>query len=80
VNVERRPTGDDGTVVPFPIDRLRPRRLVPLAELRELYGFGERWWRYRVAEGMPAHRFGRRALRFDPAEVERWMEDPNGAP
>jgi hypothetical protein len=26
-----------------------------------------------VAEGMPAHRWGRR-LRFDVVEVERWMD------
>jgi hypothetical protein len=71
----------EGRVLPFPGpgDRGR-RRLVTLGELIARYGFSERWWRYRVAEGMPVHRFGRRALRFDPVEVERWMEDQSATP
>jgi predicted DNA-binding transcriptional regulator AlpA len=66
-------------VVRFPIERRRPRRLVSLGELIELYGMKERWWRYRIAEGLPVHHFGRRALRFDPVEVEAWMEEHSGA-
>ena len=67
-----------GILIRFPVERRQPRRLVPLGELIDCYGFSERWWRYRVAEGMPAHRFGRRALRFDPVEVEAWMEEHSG--
>jgi predicted DNA-binding transcriptional regulator AlpA len=71
--------GAGATVIRFPLERRQPRRLVQLAELIELYGMSERWWRYRLAEGMPAHRFGKRALRFDPAEVERWIEETHGS-
>jgi hypothetical protein len=42
---------------------------VSIAELQELYGFSERWWRSRVSEGMPVRRWGGR-LRFSPSEVE----------
>lgn len=59
----------------FPVERRQPRRLVGLSDLIGLYGMSERWWRYQVAAGMPTHRFGQRALRFDPVEVERWMEE-----
>jgi hypothetical protein len=38
----------------------------------------ERWWRYQIAAGLPAHRFGRRALRFDAVEVEAWLEANSG--
>jgi hypothetical protein len=38
----------------------------------------ERWLRYRIAEGMPTHRYGSR-LRFDPVEVEAWLEGRYGA-
>jgi predicted DNA-binding transcriptional regulator AlpA len=68
------------TVIAFPADRGLARRLVPLSELMTLYGFSERWWRYQIAAGMPTHRFGRRGLRFDPREVEQWMEERNAAP
>jgi predicted DNA-binding transcriptional regulator AlpA len=68
------------TVIRLPVERRHPRRLVPLAELIDLYGFSERWWRYQIAAGMPTHRFGKRALRFDPAEVEQWMEERSGTP
>jgi predicted DNA-binding transcriptional regulator AlpA len=72
--------GAGATVIRFPVERRQPRRLVPLTELIELYGFSERWWRYQIAAGLPAHRFGQRALRFDPLEVEAWMEANSGAP
>lgn len=50
-----------------------PRRLVTLNELRSLYGFSDRWWRYKIAEGMPVHRWTGGSLRFDVTEVEEWM-------
>lgn len=78
--MERGSVTGQATVIPFPADRRHLRRLVSIADLMDLYGFSERWWRYQIAAGMPAHRFGRRALRFDPAEVERWMEGHNAAP
>jgi predicted DNA-binding transcriptional regulator AlpA len=68
------------TIIRFPVERRDPRRLVPLTELIDLYGFSERWWRYQIAAGLPIHRFGRRALRFDPAEVEQWLEERYGTP
>jgi predicted DNA-binding transcriptional regulator AlpA len=67
------------TVIRFPVERRQPRRLVALPELIAAYGMSERWWRYQVAAGLPVHRFGRRALRFDPVEVEAWMEANSGA-
>lgn len=68
------------TIIRFPVERRQPRRLVPLAELIDLYGMSERTWRYRIAAGMPVHRFGKHTLRFDPAEVEQWMEERYGTP
>ncbi len=58
-------------VIPFPTGRARAGRLVDLAGLHERFGFSERWWRYRIKEGMPVHRWGG-GLRFDPDEVEAW--------
>jgi hypothetical protein len=57
----------------FPVERTQPRRLLPLAELQERFGFSTRWWRYRIADGLPCHRWGG-GLRFDPAEVETWLD------
>jgi predicted DNA-binding transcriptional regulator AlpA len=71
-------SGELATVVAFPAQRRRARRLVPLSELIELYGYSERWWRYRVAEGLPKYKWGGR-MRFDPAEVEQWMGERYGA-
>lgn len=65
------------SVVRFPVERRQARQLVPLTDLIERFGFSERWFRYRIAEGMPAHKWGSR-LRFDPTEVERWLEDRYG--
>lgn len=70
----------DATIIRFPVERRQPRRLVSLAELIDLYGMSERTWRYRIAAGMPVHRFGKHTLRFDPAEGERWMEERYGTP
>lgn len=50
------------------------RLLVSLAQLIELYGYSESWWRARVAEGLPSRKWGSR-LRFDPSEVERWLDE-----
>ena len=61
-------------VIPFPTGRARAGRLVDLAGLHELFGFSERWWRSRIAEGLPVRRWGRR-LRFDPGEVESWLDE-----
>lgn len=61
-------------VVRFPVEKTQPRRLVALAELMERFGFSERWWRYRIAEGMPCHRWGG-GLRFDRDEVAAWLDD-----
>lgn len=69
----------NGQVIQLASGREGARRLISLAELRSLYGYSERWWRYRTAEdGFPAHRWGGR-LRFDPVEVERWLEARYGA-
>jgi len=57
----------------FPVERTRAPRLITLAELQQQLGFSERWWRYRIAEGLPCHRWGR-GLRFDPSEVEVWLD------
>jgi len=62
------------TVIQFPSERHKARRLVPLKELQEHCGFSARWWRYRMGEGLPVHRWGNR-LRFDIDEVERWLGD-----
>ena len=64
-------------VIAFPIERRvqpPPRRLVPLSELQAMYGFSERWWRYRIRDGMPSHRWAG-GLRFDTEEVETWMRE-----
>jgi hypothetical protein len=62
-----------GDLARFPVERTRPRRLVPLEELRERFGFSLRWWRYRIAEGLPCHKW-RGGLRFDPEEVRAWLD------
>lgn len=67
----------EGDVVRFPIERRRPPQLVPLAGLQAKWGYSERWFRYRLAEGMPARRWGGR-LRFDVAEVEAWLNERYG--
>jgi hypothetical protein len=60
-------------ILRFPTERTKPRRLVDLAELQEWFGFSTRWWRYRIAEGLPAHRWCG-GLRFDPDEVRDWLD------
>ena len=61
-------------VIPFPLQRRRSPRLVSLPVVCRHFGFSERWFRYRLAEGMPAYRYGRR-LRFDLDEVREWLEE-----
>lgn len=56
----------------------QPPRLVSLAQLREKSGLSERWWRYRINEGMPTHRYGSQ-LRFDVSEVFAWLEERDDA-
>ena len=63
-----------GQLIRFPVERTQPRRLVSLRELQERYSVSERTLRYRIASGMPVHRYGRRLLRFDVAETDAWME------
>jgi hypothetical protein len=70
--------GGGAVVLPFAGDRRQARRLVSLAELMDLYGGCERWWRYRIAEGLPRQKWGGR-MRFDPRAVETWMEERYGA-
>lgn len=59
-------------------ERRGAKRLLPLSEIIERFGYSERWWRYRLQEGLPCRRWGGR-LRFDPSEVERWLEERYGA-
>jgi hypothetical protein len=71
-----RTTGTEATgsrVVRFPVERRQARRLVTLTELREQLGGSERWWRYRITEGLPRHAWGR-LHRFDPDEVVAWLD------
>lgn len=65
-------------IIRFPVERRQPRRLVPLTELCDLFGYSERWFRYRMKEGLPRHQWGG-GVRFDPLEVEDWMEAKYGA-
>ena len=60
-----------GQVIPFPN---RPERepLLTMRDVVERYQFSERWFRYRLAEGMPAHRWGAQ-WRFRASELEAWM-------
>lgn len=65
------------SVVRFPVERRQPRQLVSIRELQDQFGMSERWFRYRIAEGLPSHRFGSR-LRFDPVEVKLWIGERYG--
>lgn len=62
------------SIVRFPVERRHPTRLVTLDELRRRFGYSERWWRYRIAEGMPARRWGGQ-LRFEVEDVEVWLDE-----
>lgn len=67
-----------GRVIAFPAHRREPEPLLKLSDLCDRYGFSERWWRYRLADGMPAHRWGGQ-WRFRASEIEAWMEAHNGS-
>lgn len=60
-------------IIQFPAHRREPEPLLDLRDLMALFGFSERWWRYRIHEGMPVVRWGG-TLRFRATEVEAWME------
>jgi predicted DNA-binding transcriptional regulator AlpA len=64
--------------VRFPLERRQARRLVDVRGLMQAFGYSERWWRYRISEGMPRYEWGKR-LRFDPSQVEEWLETRYGA-
>ena len=59
-------------IIQFPGSR-QAAPLLNLAELIEVFGYSERFWRYRIAEGMPTHRWAHR-LRFRVDEVESWLQ------
>jgi predicted DNA-binding transcriptional regulator AlpA len=60
-------------VVQLPSRTLEP--YVDLAEIREQFGFSERWWRYRLTdEAFPKYRYGGH-WRFRRSEVERWIRE-----
>lgn len=65
VEAQTQATAD---VIRFPVERRQAPRLVPLSELKGRLGYSERWWRYRLKEGMP-RRSGSQ-LRFPQSEVE----------
>jgi predicted DNA-binding transcriptional regulator AlpA len=65
-------------VIRFPAHRREPEPLLKMRDLCDRYGFSERWFRYRIAEGMPTHKWGG-GLRFRASEVEAWMEDRHAA-
>lgn len=71
-------SNETAKVIRFPVERRQPRRLVPLRELIDLYGFSERWWRYRMKDGLPRHKWVG-GVRFDPVEVEHWMKERYGS-
>jgi predicted DNA-binding transcriptional regulator AlpA len=64
---------EQARIIAFPAHRRHPERLLTLSEVREARGGSERWWRYRIAEGLPTVRWGG-TLRFRISEIEAWME------
>jgi predicted DNA-binding transcriptional regulator AlpA len=67
-----------GQVIALDAHRREPEPLLTLRQLVERYQYSERWFRYRLAEGMPVHRWGG-GLRFKASEVESWMEARHAA-
>lgn len=61
-------------VIQFPAHRREPEPLLTMAQLIDRYAKSERWFRYRLAEGMPAHKWGG-TWRFRASEVEAWIEE-----
>ncbi len=66
--------GEPARIIQFPAHRRRPEPLLTLREIRDLYGFSDRFWRYRIAEGLPVVRWGA-TLKFRATEVEAWMNE-----
>ncbi len=66
-----------GQVIRFPVERRHPEPLLTLAELRGMFAYSERWWRYRIAEGMPRRRWGGQ-YRFSASEVQAWLDERYG--
>jgi excisionase family DNA binding protein len=58
-------------IIQFP-QRPGFERALTAKQLAEALGMSERWIAYRVAEGMPSHRYGR-ARRFRMSEVEEYL-------
>jgi excisionase family DNA binding protein len=58
-------------VIQFP-RRVMPERWLTKRELAEHLGYSTRWVEYRVREGMPNERLGRR-MRFRATDVEAWL-------
>ncbi len=69
---------DGGRVIEFPVHRREPEPLLTMRDLVERYQMSERWFHYRLAEGMPSHRWGGRR-RFRASEVEAWMDARHAA-
>ena len=65
-------------VIRFPAHRREPEPMLTMRQVVERFGFSERWWRYRLADGMPAHRWGGQ-WRFRASEIEAWMETRHAA-
>jgi predicted DNA-binding transcriptional regulator AlpA len=65
-------------LIEFPRHRREPEPLLPMRDLVERYQMSACWFRYRLAEGMPAHRWGGR-WRFSASEVEAWIEARGGS-
>ena len=76
--VGARGVSEPARIIQFPGHRRRPEPLLDLGDLMDAYSYSERWWRYRIAEGLPTVRWGGR-LKFRASEVERWMENRYGA-
>ncbi len=65
---------EPGRVIQFPARQRDPEPLLTLRDLVERYQRSERWFRYRLAEGMPGVRWGA-SWRFRASEVEQWIEE-----
>lgn len=60
-----------------------PEDLVDIEELAEIIGFGNTTIRRWMAKGMPSHlihRGLRQYRRFDPREVQAWLEEERSKP
>lgn len=64
-------------VEPHPLADRLPEPMLTLRQLQALFGYSSRWWRYRVKEGLPRHRWGGH-YRYRASEVEAWLADRAG--